>query len=486
MTTQTQTLSQHFYEHLKGLPQDEIQKLLAATKAKLSTKRLHFYKPYAKQKAFHAAGLTHRERCFMAGNQLGKTLAGGSEMAMHLTGRYPDWWEGRRFDRPVKFWAAGITGESTRDNPQRILMGRTEDGYGTGTIPGDSIIETVKAVGVPDLLDSVVVRHVSGGQSRLAFKFYEKGRAKWQGETLDGVWFDEEPPPDIYSEGLTRTQATGGFAYLTLTPLLGMSDIAMLFYPKPKTDQRHLTRMTIEEAEHYTAEERAIIIASYPEHEQDARAKGIPMLGSGRIFPIAEEAIKCEPFEIPDTWARIGGMDFGWDHPFAAVDLAHDRDADIVYVTKAHSVREQDPIYHAAALKAWGEDLPWSWPRDGRRQTLEGAGKALADQYEAQGLNMLYTHAQFEDGSVSVESGIMEMLGRMRTGRLKVFKNLEDWFAEFRVYHRKDGIVVKERDDLLSATRYGIMMLREAEVLSQRETVLYRNSPMRRGSWAGS
>jgi hypothetical protein len=33
---------------------------------------------------------------------------------------------------------------------------------------------------------------------------------------------------------------------------------------------------------------------------------------------------------------------------------------------------------------------------------------------------------------------------------------------EFRLYHRKDGKVVKEHDDLLSATRYAIMMLRHA------------------------
>lgn len=422
----------------------------------------------------------------MAGNQLGKTLGGGMETAIHLTGDYPDWWQGRRFDRPVRAWAAGITGESTRDNPQRVLMGSLEDGHGTGTIPGDSISSVSKAVGVPDLLDSVTVRHASGGQSRLAFKFYEKGREKWQGETLDFVWYDEEPPMKIYSEGLTRTQATGGFVMLTLTPLLGMSEVAMLFYPKPQIDSRHLTRMTIEEAEHYTAEERAAIIESYPEYEREARSKGIPMLGSGRIFPVAEETIKVDAFEIPDTWARIGAMDFGWDHPFAAVDLAHDRDSDVVYVTKAYSVSQQTPVIHAAALKPWGARLPWSWPRDGRRQTLEGAGIALASQYKAQGLNMLHDHAQFTDGSVSVEAGLMDMLDRMKTGRWKVFSHLEDWFAEFRVYHRKDGLVVKERDDLMAASRYGAMMLRFADILAEPAPVLYDRSPIGRGSWAGA
>ena len=131
-------------------------------------------------------------------------------------------------------------------------------------------------------------------------------------------------------------------------------------------------------------------------------------------------------------------------------------------VSKTHRLKEATPVLHAAALREWGKKLPWAWPRDGRRATLEGAGIALAQQYKAQGLNMLYTHSQFEDGSVSVEAGLMDMLDRMQTGRFKVFKHLNDWWEEFRLYHRKDGRVVKEGDDLMSATRYALMMLRHA------------------------
>lgn len=172
----------------------------------------------------------------MAGNQLGKTIAGGAEWAIHLTGRYPDWWGGKTFTKPVRLWASGVTGESTRDNPQRVLVGPPErhEAWGTGMIPADSIIEHTPARGVPNLLDSIVIRHggggdVQAGHSVLGFKSYEKGREKWQGETLDGVWFDEEPPLDIYTEGLTRTNATGGITIVTFTPLLGMSDVVMMF-----------------------------------------------------------------------------------------------------------------------------------------------------------------------------------------------------------------------------------------------------------------
>lgn len=199
-------------------------------------RRIETYRPYPKQLQFHAAGKTHHERLFMAGNQLGKSIAGGAEWAYHLTGRYPDWWPGKVFNRPVQFWASGVTSEATRDNPQRILIGPPplKEAWGTGMIRGECLKNCQLARGVPDLLDHVVVRWGGGGdlgsqESICWFKYYEQGREKWQGPTLDGVWFDEEPPQDIYSEGRTRTQAQGVFAIMTFTPLKGMSEVVRAF-----------------------------------------------------------------------------------------------------------------------------------------------------------------------------------------------------------------------------------------------------------------
>ena len=427
--------------------------------------RLKSYRPYKRQAEFHAAGATYRERLFMAGNQLGKTLASAAEQAIHLTGRYPDWWQGRRWDRPVIGWAAGVTGESTRDTVQRLLIGRPGR-HGTGYIPKASIIESQSSRGVPDLLDHIKVKHESGGESIVYLKSYEKGREKWQGETVDYVAFDEEPPLEIYSEGLTRTQATGGMVFMTFTPLLGMSDVVGRFLLEQNPD-RSVTSMTIDDAEHYTVEERARIIASYPAHEREARASGIPTMGSGRVFPVAEELLRTEPFPIPDWWPQLGGLDFGWDHPFAAVRIAWDRDTDTVYVCNTYRVREQTPLIHAAALKPWGKELMWAWPHDGLQHD-KGSGKTLASQYREQGLNLYFEHAKHpanadgSEGGYGLEAGIMAMLERMQQGRLKVFTNLTEWFDEFRMYHRKDGLIVKERDDLMSATRIAVMMLRIA------------------------
>ena len=422
--------------------------------------RLAYYRPYPKQARFHAAGAGSRERLLMAGNQLGKTLAGGFEAAMHMTGRYPEWWQGKRFDHPVAGWVCGRSGEDLRDGMQRILLGRAGR-LGSGSIPKDAIANLVPARGVPGLYDIIRVRHASGGVSVAGTKSYKAGREAFQGETLDFVSFDEEPPADIYTEGLTRTNIGAGPVWLTFTPLLGMSEVVRRFLLEPSPD-RSVTQMTIDDVTHYSAEERARIIASYPPHEREARIKGVPVLGSGRIFPVEEDSIACADREFPRHWPHIGGMDFGYDHPFAAVELVWDRDTDTIYVVKTYRHREGSPVLHAAALRPWGT-LPWAWPRDGRRETLEGAGVALARQYSAQGLDMLVDHAQFEDGSVSVEAGLMDLLDRMKTGRFKVLAHLNDWFEEFRLYHRKDGRVVKEGDDLMAATRYATMMLRHAK-----------------------
>lgn len=460
-----------------------VKKAEKTLQTRIARNKLKHYRPYSKQIAFHNEGKLISERLFMAGNQLGKTVAGGAEWAMHLTGRYPDWWQGQTFDKPPLLWAGSITGESTRDNPQRILIGppAKQEEWGTGFIPHECLKDWNRSMGVPNLLDNAVIKwggggDVQAGESIVAFKAYEKGREKWQGPTVDGVWFDEEPDEEIYSEGLTRTNngQRGQFAIMTFTPLLGMSTVVCRFImpgqDDPGAKYRSVTQMTIDDAEHYSPEQRAKIIASYPAHEREARAKGVPIMGSGRVFPVPEDEISVKPFPIPAHWVRIGGLDFGWDHPTAAVELVWDRDADTVYIVKAYRKREATPIIHAAALKPWGGSwMPWAWPHDGLQHD-KGSGEQLAQLYRDQGLNLTAVRAQYSDSRGNgVEAGIYEILDFMQTQRFKVFSTLSEWFEEYRLYHREDGQIVKERDDLMSATRYAFMMRRFASVEPQEE-----------------
>lgn len=233
---------------------------------------------------------------------------------------------------------------------------------------------------------------------------------------------------------------------------------------------RHVTAMTIYDVDHYSDAEREQIIASYPAHEREARAKGVPTMGSGRVFPVPDEWVAVKRKPIPAHWPQIIGVDFGWDHPFAAVNLAWDRDYDCIYVTRSYRRKEATPTIHASAIRPWGEWIPCAWPHDGYQHD-KGSGLELAAQYRAEHLNMLPDHATHADGGNGVEAGLMEMLRRMESERFKVFDDLLDWFEEFRFYHRLDGKIVKERDDLMSATRYAIMMLRHAVVQPNRQTV---------------
>ena len=433
---------------------------------------LKVYKPYAKQVKFHNAGAEYRERLFMAGNQLGKTWAGAFETAMHLTGRYPDWWQGTRYPYAIRAMVGSESAELTRKGVQRLLLGPPEvrDEWGTGAIPHECIRDTSMKQGVPDAVSSIVVRHECGEDSVIQFNSYDQGRTKWQADTVNWVWFDEEPPLGVYSEGLTRTQAVGGQVCVTFTPLLGMSEVVKRYLIE-KPAGTTVTNMTIHDAEHYTPEQCEAIIAAYPEHEREARAKGIPILGSGRVFPIVEDAIKVRSFPIPPHWPRLVGLDFGWGHPTAVVWMAWDRDNDTLYVTDCYRMKEASVAIHAASIRARGEWVPVSWPHDGLQHD-KGSGEQLAKQYKDMGVNMLPERATFEDGSNGLEAGVAEMLTRMQTMRLKVFSHLEEWFEEFRLFHRKDGIIVKLNDDLLSATRYAMMMRRKAKTQEEAESRL--------------
>lgn len=243
----------------------------------------------------------------------------------------------------------------------------------------------------------------------------------------------------------------------------------------PGAKDRAVVSMTIDDAEHLTDEQREKIIASYPEHEKEARLKGIPALGSGAVFPVEESLITCEPFQPPDFWPALIGIDFGISHPFAAVKIRWDRDNDVIYVGSEYRRSNATVADHAAVLRSMGggDWVPIAWPHDGEQRDDRDL-KSKADIYRAEGLSMLDTHATHESGGYATEPGILEMITRMRSGRFKVFSTCQLWFSEFRNYHRKDGIIHKEDDDIMSATRIAVMARRFARINPYYEEQLYR------------
>lgn len=230
------------------MPPKQALALLLKAKADRGKKRKLFsYYPdegplrrelYPRHMEFFEAGANYRERCFMAANRIGKTEgAGGYETTLHLTGRYPNWWKGRRFDKQVNWWASGKTNETTRDIVQAKLFGKItyasgRKGFtGTGLVPAEDIGSITWKQGVQDLVDTIRIKHVSGEWTELGLKSYQQGRGAFEGTEKDGIWLDEEPPMDIYGECLIRTATTNGLIYTTFTPLEGMSEMAMSFLP---------------------------------------------------------------------------------------------------------------------------------------------------------------------------------------------------------------------------------------------------------------
>jgi len=155
--------------------------------------RRELYRPHT---AFFDAGKSCRERAIIAANRIGKSEGiGGYETALHLTGEYPDWWKGKRFSRPINAWACGSTGQTVRDIVQFKLLGKPGE-EGTGMIKGEFITDVKKkAGGVPDAIESVRVKHISGGYSYLVFKSYDQKRKAFEGTEQDVIWLDEECPP---------------------------------------------------------------------------------------------------------------------------------------------------------------------------------------------------------------------------------------------------------------------------------------------------
>jgi len=187
-------------------------------------------------------------------------------------------------------------------------------------------------------------------------------------------------------------------------------------------------------------------------HQLKARMDGIPTLGSGAIYPVPEEDIVVEPFQLPEWWHRAFGLDVGWKKT-AGIWGAIDRDTDTLYLYSEHYRGHAEPTVHAKSIKMRGAWIPGIIDYAGTNQS---DGKRVMTLYEDEGLNLIRADK-------SVEAGLLEVLDRLSTGRLKVFSTLQHWLSEFRLYRRDDkGRVVKENDHLMDATRYLVMKLHHA------------------------
>lgn len=438
--------------------------------------KIESYKPYPWQLKFHnARGLgidgPAVQKAAQCANQVGKTVCCAYEATFHATGLYPEWWKGHRFVFPSSGLVAGLTNESVRDICQSELLGDPKDpsALGSGTIPKHLIGKVTRKAGVPDAVDAVMVKHIRGGWSKISFRAYEQGWQKFMGTRIDWGWGDEEPPEEVWSQMIRGTLSTKGFLFLSFTPESGITKVVHSFMSDLKTGQALVTA-TWDDAPHMVGPRREQFLQQIPAHQREMRSKGIPLMGSGLVYQVREDDIKCDAIALPNHWPRLAAVDFGIGHGFAAVWCAWDRDTDTIYVYDCYKVEGEKMPVHVSKLKNNGAWIPVIWPHDGLNRE-KSSGDQLAELYRKEGANMF--HRQFSNppapgeeegnGGNSVEAGIEAILNRMNMDKLKIFAGLKPLWEEFRMYHRDNGKIVKQNDDLMDAFRYCVQSIRHAK-----------------------
>jgi phage terminase large subunit-like protein len=469
----------------------ELLGLLEADDAERATGRLWHLFPdcgplqrwaYPKHLRFFAGGRAHRERLFIAANRIGKTRAACYELALHLTGLYPDWWEGRRFDHPIRAWAAGTSSKKVKEILQEELFGPV-GAWGTGMLPKSHLLHITKAASsIADLIETATVYHISGGTSVLTLKYYEQGREAFEGTFQDVILEDEEPPLVIHAENVLRTMDTtgtgerNGVVMTTFTPLEGLSDTVMHFLPdgqipeEPTVQGRSIVNATWDDVPHLDAATKAELLATIPPYQRDARSRGIPVLGAGVIYPVAEDDYLVDDFAMPRHWRRAYALDVGWNRT-AALWGAYDADQDTWTLYREYYRGQAEPSIHATAIKAPGEWICGVIDPAARGRS-QVDGQKLIETYTDLGLHL-------STAVNAVESGLYEVWERLSTGRLKVCRSLTNWRKEVRLYRRDDkGHIIKKDDHLMDDTRYLVMSGAEvAQVQPVGQTAYYTLPP---------
>lgn len=407
---------------------------------------------YPKHLEFFKAGNDFTERAFIAGNRCGKTLTGLCELYWHCSGDYPSWWEGKRFTKPIVAWLCGDRGEVIRDGMQPLLVGHTE--FGTGIIPKDKFEkEPVSMPGVPQGFGQYFIKHVSGGISKIIIKTYQAGQAAFESAAVDVIMLDEECPINIYVECQMRTATTGGIVYLTFTPDSGLTDTVLHFLdrPKPGEPKKFVSMVGWENVPHLAEDVKEKLLAAIPPHMRAVKTRGEPYLSAGAIYPIPVDEILVTPFAIPDYWPKAYAFDPGWNRT-AALFGAYDASTDCWYLYDEYYRGQAEPEVHAGAIRAHGSWMLGVADPHGSRAGRGVSADSFLEAYEKHGLELILANPC---GPGSVEIGITEVYSRLSTGRLKVFRTLQNWLYEYRIYRRdENGKPIATNNHLMDTTRY--------------------------------
>ena len=413
-------------------------------------------KKHKKQLAFHRC--KKRNRWVFGGNRSGKTECGAVECLWMLRGIHPY----RRNRRDVFGWAVSLSTQVQRDVAQAKIL---------KYLPKSWISEIIMLAGRRDspsggVIDQIKIKNVFGGISTLGFKSCDQGREKFQGSSLDFVWFDEEPPRDIYEECLMRVMDRRGDIFGTMTPLKGKTFIYNeIFLNRRKNREIWHEFMTWADNPYLSKREAKLLESSLDSKTLDARKYGRFSDGEGLVYPEFDESVHViKPFKFPPEWQDNISIDPGLNNPLSAHWYCTDWDGNI-YVVAEHFAAGRDVDFHANAIKEISRKLGWKTDSHGRvRALIDSAAnqRTLASQKSV--TELFYERGILADPNVNkdVFAGISRVKSYLSkgngTGNIYIFCTCVNMIEEFKGYIWGAGDTPVKRDDhCMDELRYFVM-----------------------------
>ena len=402
-------------------------------------------KRHKKQIAFHRC--KKRNRWVFGGNRSGKTECGAAETVYLARGTHP-----YRKNKPNVFgWVVSPTAQVQRDVAQKKVL---------HYLRPDWIADIVMTSGRKDspqtgVIDQIVVKNVFGGTSVIGFKSFDQGREKFQGSSLDFVWFDEEPPKEIYEECLMRVIDKRGDIFGTMTPLKGLTFLYEEIYLNRKNNPEIWYEfMEWADNPYLSPKEIKLVESTLDESTLQSRKLGRFCTREGLVYPEFDERVHVvQPFPVPPEWQDNISIDPGLKNPLSAHWYAVDYD-DNVYVIAEHYAAGKDIDYHAQAIHAMSESLCWKRDGKGRVSALIDSAaqqRTLASQKSV--AELFYERDILANPRVEKDlfSGISRVKSYLNRGNglpdLYIFSSCPNLIREIKSYFWGSGDAPVKRDD---------------------------------------
>lgn len=469
-------------QSLQSMTQDQqlaFQDLVIAVADDMRHDQLRYFRPFEHQRAFFRTGSVDR-RGILAANRIGKTVSTCYETAMHLTGRYPDWWEGRRFPGPIQVMVAGEGWSQVALVLQNELLGtpdiKIREALGTGAIPRAAIVEeTMRSDGANVI--GCEIRHTTGGKSYLLFANYTQEVRQLQGLKLNLAVFDEQPPDDFFSEVVTRTATTQGQVLCSFTPLKGLNGLVSKFWNRE--EGYDFVRVAWSDVPEYDPWGEPFLLQStrdqlerdYLPHEREARIAGRPVMGLGAVFQIRDWPIYTRSdyrFEVGSGIQRIIALDLGLVRDRTVITLMywdpHEREAWLHRQILVRGTDEANPtnyIQHLMRPEVIG--TPIVLPPDAStpgRYTMSSS--SIRELFESYGLNVVQRPVANPPDSLGRTTnhksyGINVMRQMLEAGTLHINESCGDFLREAENYYVDPQGRFSDPDDAIDSARYALL-----------------------------